>query len=221
MTKKAIASIVIIISLYLYFPVFCLVLDIDVEGNNLVTAEEIRKTSEVYKKLLAFHNKNESIEKIMSIKLIKRVSYQQVSLRRIRIVVEEKHILMEANIDNRAGHIDADSNLIFDIGQYLKGSYPILSARSESDIKEGVFLLKILISEKIFNAKEISEILIDKIMGTSIFTIDGTEIYLGNGEIKKKITNLSLIMEDGRKKKMKESYIDISNINKGIVNYNL
>jgi hypothetical protein len=81
--------------------------------------------------------------------------------------------------------------------------------------------LKILISEKIFNAKEISEILIDKIMGTSIFTIDGTEIYLGNGEIKKKITNLSLIMEDGRKKKMKESYIDISNINKGIVNYNL
>ena len=68
MTKKAIASIVIIISLYLYFPVFCFVIDIDVEGNNLVTAEEIRKTSEVYKNLLAFHNKKESIKKIMSIR---------------------------------------------------------------------------------------------------------------------------------------------------------
>ena len=111
MTKKAIASIVIIISLYLYFPVFCFVIDIDVEGNNLVTAEEIRKTSEVYKNLLAFHNKRETIKKIMSIKLIKRVSFQQVSLRKIKILVEEKYILMEANIDNRAGHIDADSNL--------------------------------------------------------------------------------------------------------------
>ena len=50
---------------------------------------------------------------------------------------------------------------------------------------------------------------------------DGTEIYLGKGKFEEKINNLSLILEDGKRKEMKESYIDVSNIKKGIVKYNL
>ena len=37
----------------------------------------------------------------------------------------------------------------------------------------------------------------------------------------KKISNLIIILKDNKTKQMNESYIDVSNINKGVVNYNL
>ena len=46
-------------------------------------------------------------------------------------------------------------------------------------------------------------------------------LLMGKGKFEKKINNLVLILKDGKRKQMKESYIDLSNINKGVVNYNL
>ena len=128
---------------------------------------------------------------------------------------------MFANVGNISGYVDEDSNLIRNIGEYLTISYPILSVKSETNIKEGVSLFKLLIEDQILRPDDISEILLDEIIGATVFMSDGTEIYLGKGKIRKKISNLTLILEDGKRKEMKESYIDISNIKKGVVNYNL
>ncbi len=219
--RRILLTGITIVSLFIYFPVLCFVEEIIIEGNNLVPSEEIIKTSEINGKILAFHNKNVTINKIMEIKLIKNIRIEQVSFNKIKLLVNEKGIIMSANIGGSLGHIDENSKFIKNISEYLIKNYPILTIESESQIKKGVLLLKLLNKEKVLISDNISEILINKIMGATIFTNDGLEIYLGKEEFKKKIKNLAIILKNGKDKNMKESFIDISNLNKGVVNYNL
>ena len=221
MMKKILVLLLTVIAVFIYFPIFCFVKEIKVEGNTIVSVDEIKKTSELKGKLLAFHNKKSSKEKILNIKLVHKVSFKQLSLTKVKIEIVEKRILMFGNIGSISGYIDEDLNLIRNIGEYIAESYPILSVRSITDINSGVSLFKLLIQNQVLSPDNISEILLDEIIGATIFMTDGTEIYLGKGKFEEKINNLSLILEDGKRKEMKESYIDISNIKKGVVKYNL
>ena len=221
MMKKILVLLLTVIAIFIYFPIFCFVKEIKVEGNTIVSVDEIKKTSELKGKLLAFHNKKSTKEKILNIKLVHKVSFKQLSLTKVKIEIVEKRILMFGNIGSISGYIDEDLNLIRNIGEYITESYPILSVRSITDINKGVSLFKLLIQNQVLSPDNISEILLDEIIGATIFMTDGTEIYLGKGKFEEKINNLSLILEDGKRKEMKESYIDVSNIKKGVVKYNL
>lgn len=221
MMKKILVLLLTVIALFIYFPIFCFVKEIKVEGNTIVSVDEIKKTSELKGKLLAFHNKKSSKEKILNIKLVHKVSFKQLSLTKVKIEIVEKRILMFGNIGSISGYIDEDLNLIRNIGEYIAESYPILSVRSITDINSGVSLFKLLIQNQVLSPNNVSEILLDEIIGATVFMTDGTEIYLGKGKFEEKINNLSLILEDGKRKEMKESYIDVSNIKKGVVKYNL
>ena len=221
MMKKILVLLLTVIAVFIYFPIFCFVKEIKVEGNTIVSVDEIKKTSELKGKLLAFHNKKSTKEKILNIKLVHKVSFKQLSLTKVKIEIVEKRILMFGNIGSISGYIDEDLNLIRNIGEYITESYPILSVRSITDINKGVSLFKLLIQNQVLSPDNISEILLDEIIGATVFMTDGTEIYLGKGKFEEKINNLSLILEDGKRKEMKESYIDISNIKKGVVKYNL
>ena len=55
-------------------------------------------------------------------------------------------------------------------------SYPILSLESEDKIKDGVFLLNLLVKKGALETEEISEIVFDEILGVTIFTTQGVEI---------------------------------------------
>ena len=219
--KRIFLPILALISLYLYFPIFCFVKEVTVEGNKLVPKDEIIKTSELVGKILAIHNKEDSTKRILNIKLIKNISFKQINFTKIKIVVEEKKIIMSAKIGNITGYIDQDSIFLRNIEEYIDESYPILSLESEDKIKDGVFLLNLLIKKGALETKEISEIVFDEILGVTIFTTQGVEIYLGEDKFEKKISNLIIILKDSKTKQMNESYIDVSNINKGVVNYNL
>lgn len=221
MMKKILVLLLTVIAIFIYFPIFCFVKEIKVEGNTIVSVDEIKKTSELKGKLLAFHNKKSSQEKILNIKLVHKVSFKQLSLTKVKIEIVEKRILMFGNIGSISGYIDEDLNLIRNIEEYIAESYPILSVRSITDINSGVSLFKLLIQNQVLSPDNVSEILLDEIIGATVFMTDGTEIYLGKGKFEEKINNLSLILEDGKRKEMKESYIDVSNIKKGVVKYNL
>ena len=221
MMKKILVLLLTVIAVFIYFPIFCFVKEIKVEGNTIVSVDEIKKTSELKGKLLAFHNKKSTKEKILNIKLVHKVSFKQLSLTKVKIEIVEKRILMFGNIGSISGYIDEDLNLIRNIGEYIAESYPILSVRSIKDINSGVSLFKLLIQNQVLSPNNVSEILLDEIIGATVFMTDGTEIYLGKGKFEEKINNLSLILEDGKRKEMKESYIDVSNIKKGVVKYNL
>ena len=221
MMKKILVLFLTVIAIFIYFPIFCFVKEIKVEGNTIVSVDEIKKTSELKGKLLAFHNKKSSKEKILNIKLVHKVSFKQLSLTKVKIEIVEKRILMFGNIGSISGYIDEDLNLIRNIGEYIAESYPILSVKSITDINSGVSLFKLLIQNQVLSPDNVSEILLDEIIGATVFMTDGTEIYLGKGKFEEKINNLSLILEDGKRKEMKESYIDVSNIKKGVVKYNL
>ena len=221
MMKKILVLFLTVIAIFIYFPIFCFVKEIKVEGNTIVSVDEIKKTSELKGKLLAFHNKKSSKEKILNIKLVHKVSFKQLSLTKVKIEIVEKRILMFGNIGSISGYIDEDLNLIRNIEEYIAESYPILSVRSITDINSGVSLFKLLIQNQVLSPDNVSEILLDEIIGATVFMTDGTEIYLGKDKFEEKINNLSLILEDGKRKEMKESYIDVSNIKKGVVKYNL
>ena len=221
MMKKILVLFLTVIAIFIYSPIFCFVKEIKVEGNTIVSVDEIKKTSELKGKLLAFHNKKSTKEKILNIKLVHKVSFKQLSLTKVKIEIVEKRILMFGNIGSISGYIDEDLNLIRNIEEYIAESYPILSVRSITDINSGVSLFKLLIQNQVLSPDNVSEILLDEIIGATVFMTDGTEIYLGKGKFEEKINNLSLILEDGKRKEMKESYIDVSNIKKGVVKYNL
>ena len=50
---------------------------------------------------------------------------------------------------------------------------------------------------------------------------ENSELDLVEEKIKNLVISLIIILKDNKTKQMNESYIDVSNINKGVVNYNL
>ena len=50
----------------------------------------------------------------MTIKLIKKIKFKQLSLTKIKILVEEKDIIMIGHIGKKIGLIDSDNKLILD-----------------------------------------------------------------------------------------------------------
>ena len=150
MMKKILVLLLTVIALFIYFPIFCFVKEIKVEGNTIVSVDEIKKTSELKGKLLAFHNKKSTKEKILNIKLVHKVSFKQLSLTKVKIEIVEKRILMFGNIGSISGYIDEDLNLIRNIGEYITESYPILSVRSITDINKWCFFVQIANTESSF-----------------------------------------------------------------------
>ena len=219
--KKKLLLILIPILIFLYFPIISSVKEIEVSGNHYVSKEEIIATSELKNSYLTLINKNDVLKRLMTIKLIKKIKFKQLSLTKIKILVEEKEIIMIGHIGKKIGHIDSDNELILNVSEYIDYNFPIFTSDLEANINNGVLILNLLTSKNVLKIEEISEISYDEIIGVTIFTSDGTKIYVGNNDFTKKIINLKIILEDGEKKRKKESYIDISNTKKGVVNYNL
>ena len=82
-------------------------------------------------------------------------------------------------------------------------------------------MLELITKKAGFLKKEISEIKYDEITGLSVFTSKNTHIYFGKGDYEVKIKNLKIILNDYSKKEYSPSFIDISNIRKGVVKSNL
>ena len=219
--KKKLLLILIPILIFLYFPIISSVKEIEVSGNHYVSKEEIIATSELKNSYLTLINKNDVLKRLMTIKLIKKIKFKQLSLTKIKILVEEKEIIMIGHIGKKIGHIDSDNELILNVSEYIDYNFPIFTSDLEANINNGVLILNLLTSKNVLNIEEISEISYDEIIGVTIFTSDGTKIYVGNNDFSEKIINLKIILEDGEKRRKKESYIDISNTKKGVVNYNL
>ena len=219
--KKKLLLILIPILIFLYFPIISSVKEIEVSGNHYVSKEEIIATSELKNSYLTLINKNDVLKRLMTIKLIKKIKFKQLSLTKIKILVEEKEIIMIGHIGKKIGHIDSDNELILNVSEYIDYNFPIFTSDLEANINNGVLILNLLTSKNVLNIEEISEISYDEIIGVTIFTSDGTKIYVGNNDFPEKIINLKIILEDGEKRRKKESYIDISNTKKGVVNYNL
>jgi len=211
--------IAIAVGLYLYFPVFCFVKEVDVEGNVLVSKDEIIQTSELLGKLFTVINKKEVEKKLSSIKMLQSIEFRQEGFDKIKIYVQEKKIIMLGHIRNKIGHIDSENNFIFDLRDYVGVNFPIFNSDSTQNIEFGVEILNLLVDEGIFTIKEISEITYNEIIGVTVFVADNLKIYFGKNQLKIKIENLKKILEDRGRKTKKPCFIDISNIRKGIVNY--
>jgi len=213
--------ILIPISIYLYFPIFCFVKEIDVKGNILVSKDEIVQTSELSGKLFTLINKKETEKRLLSIKIIKNIEFEQKSLNKINIHVKEKEILMLAHIGEKIGYIDSENNFIDGLNDYLGVNFPIFTSDSPQNTKFGIKILDLFTKKRILAPENISEITYNEIIGLTVFTTNDTTIYVGKGNFEIKLTNLKIILEDGKRKGKKEDFIDISNEAKGIVNYKL
>ena len=211
--------IAITVGLYLYFPVFCFVKEVKVEGNVFVSKDEIIQTSELLGKLFTIINKKETERKLSSIKMLRVIEFKQESFDSIKIHVQEKEIIMLGHIRNKIGHIDSENNFIVDLKDYVGVNFPIFNSDSIQNIEFGVEILNLLVDEGLFTVKEISEITYNEIIGITIFVSDNVKIYFGKNELKVKIKNLKKILEGGKQETEKPCFIDISNIRKGIVNY--
>jgi len=209
------------IGIYLYFPIFCFVKEIDVQGNTFVNNDEIIQTSELSGKLLTLINKERVEKRLLSIKIIKNIKFEQKSLSKIKIYIEEKKIVMLAQIGEKTGYVDSENNFIEGIGEYVGVNFPIFTSDSAKSTRFGIEILDLFNKIKIFTPENISEIAYSEITGLTVFTTQDTTIYIGKGNFEMKLRNLQLILEDGKAKGKKEDFIDISNETKAIVKYSL
>ena len=217
-----IAISILSVATYIYFPIFCFVKKIEVQGNQYISSEEIVHTSEIQGKLFYVLNKEEVEVKLKSIKIIDEIKFEQINLRKLRINIKEKKILMVGYVADKKGYIDSKFNFITGIDSYLVGiDFPIFTSDSKENLRIGGEILELITKETSFSKEEISEIKYDEIIGFSVFTSKNTHIYFGKGNYKSKVKNLKKILDDYSKKKLSPSFIDISNIRKGVVKSNL
>jgi|TARA_Y100000996_G_C22331835_1_gene564789 cell division septal protein FtsQ len=220
--KIALLILLIIVCIYIYFPVFCFVKEIEVVGNSNIPSDEIVQTAELKGTLFTIINRGDAEEKLNKIKLVDKIVFEQRSIRKLRIKIKEKKIIMMAHVSGKKGYIDSSNNLITNIDSYLLDiDFPIFTTDSEKNIKTGVMMLELITKKAGFLKKEISEIKYDEITGLSVFTSKNTHIYFGKGDYEVKIKNLKIILNDYSKKEYSPSFIDISNIRKGVVKSNL
>ena len=212
---------IIIICWTIFYPLFSLVKKIVIVGNKSIAKDEIVQTSELLNNFVFFYNKNSFKEKLKENIIIKDIELSLLSYSEIEIQIIERNFIFKINNSNTKGLIDSDGDFFYfsDLANFP--NLPFLVTEGDKDIAIATSLIN-KIAEKDLNIYfEISEIIIDKILGAQIYTTNNQIILLGMEDFDVKLKQLIIIFNDSRKINRTPRFIDLREKSKGIVNYNL
>jgi len=213
--------IIIIICGTIFNPLFSIVKKITIIGNKSISEDEIIQTSELLNNFVFFYNKNSFKEKLKENIIIKDIELSLLSYSEIEIQIIERNFIFKINNSNTKGLIDSDGDFFYfsDLANFP--NLPFLVTEGDKDIAIATSLIN-KIAEKDLNIYfEISEIIIDKILGAQIYTTNNQIILLGMEDFDVKLKQLIIIFNDSRKINRTPRFIDLREKSKGIVNYNL
>lgn len=211
----------IIICWTIFNPLFSIVKKIKIVGNKNIAEDEIIQTSELLNNFVFFYNKNSFKKKLKENIMIKNIELSLLSYSEIEIQIIERNFIFKINNSNTKGLIDSDGDFFYfsDLANFP--NLPFLVAKNDEDIIIATNLLNKIAEEDLNIYFEISEIIIDKIIGAQIYTTNNQIILLGMQDFDVKLKQLIIIFNDSRKINRIPRFVDLREKSKGIVNYNL
>lgn len=213
--------VLIIICWIILNPLFAIVKKITIVGNKNIAEDEIVQTSELLGNFVFFYNKNSFKKKLKENIMIKNIHLSLLSYTEVKIEIIERNFIFKINNSNTKGLIDSDGFFFYfsDLADFP--NLPFLEAKEDKDISIATKLLEMIAKEDLNIYFEISEIIIDKIRGTQIYTTNNQIILLGKDNFDIKLRQLKIILNNSLKINRTPRFIDLREKSKGIVNYNL
>lgn len=213
--------VLIIICWIILNPLFAIVKKITIVGNKNIAEDEIVQTSELLGNFVFFYNKNSFKKKLKENIMIKNIHLSLLSYTEVKIEIIERNFIFKINNSNTKGLIDSDGFFFYfsDLADFP--NLPFLEAEEDKDIAIATKLLEMIAKEDLNIYFEISEIIIDKIRGTQIYTTNNQIILLGKDSFDIKLRQLKIILNNSLKINRTPRFIDLREKSKGIVNYNL
>jgi len=213
--------VLIIICWIILNPLFAIVKKITIVGNKNIAEDEIVQTSELLGNFVFFYNKNSFKKKLKENIMIKNIHLSLLSYTEVKIEIIERNFIFKINSSNTKGLIDSDGFFFYfsDLADFP--NLPFLEAEEDKDIAIATKLLEMIAKEDLNIYFEISEIIIDKIRGTQIYTTNNQIILLGKDSFDIKLRQLKIILNNSLKINRTPRFIDLREKSKGIVNYNL
>lgn len=213
--------VLIIICWIILNPLFAIVKKITIVGNKDIAEDEIVQTSELLGNFVFFYNKNSFKKKLKENIMIKNIHLSLLSYTEVKIEIIERNFIFKINSSNTKGLIDSDGFFFYfsDLADFP--NLPFLEAKEDKDISIATKLLEMIAKEDLNIYFEISEIIIDKIIGTQIYTTNNQIILLGKDNFDIKLRQLKIILNNSLKINRTPRFIDLREKSKGIVNYNL
>ena len=202
-------------------PLFCYVKQIDLKGNKTISRIEIIQTSNLQNKLLFFYNEKKYINNIKENLFINSVSLKKISYSKIQLDIQERIFIFNVNSNKFKGLLDEDGIFFKSNYERLKNDLPILNTELKSEFRKALMIDKLFKESELYQFFNLSELIIDEIIGIQIYTNLGQTILLGDSDIKKKMRQLKFIMQDSLANEKKPIFIDLRENGKAIVNYNL
>lgn len=213
--------VLIIVCWIILNPLFAIVKKITIVGNKNITEDEIVQTSELLGNLVFFYNKNSFKKKLKENIMIKNIHLSLLSYSEVKIEIIERSFIFKINNLNTKGLIDSDGFFFYfsDLADFP--NLPFLEAKEDKDIAIATKLLDMIAKEDLNIYFEISEIIVDKILGAQIYTTNNQIILLGKDGFDVKLRQLKIILNNSLKINRTPRFIDLREKSKGIVNYNL
>lgn len=213
--------VLIIVCWIMLNPLFAIVKKITIVGNKNITEDEIVQTSELLGNLVFFYNKNSFKKKLKENIMIKNIHLSLLSYSEVKIEIIERSFIFKINNLNTKGLIDSDGFFFYfsDLADFP--NLPFLEAKEDKDIAIATKLLDMIAKEDLNIYFEISEIIVDKILGAQIYTTNNQIILLGKDGFDVKLRQLKIILNNSLKINKTPRFIDLREKSKGIVNYNL
>ncbi len=103
--------------------------------------------------------------------------------------------------------------------------YPLIligdSMVNEALMSEALTLLQLSLVSHVLGWDQVSQLYLDSIYGITFYTTDRRRIEFSSGDIKEKWQRVEKIIKHAESMNLRESYIDISQLDMGVVDFNI
>lgn len=197
---------------------------VTVAGNNKVPEKEIIKRSGLrLGESSIFFFENQIEEDILKNPWIRSVRVEKEFPKKVHIEIEEEEVYCLVLGSDGNPHYLSKSGKMLETAKFDEGlDFPVLigdGIRDSDLLEEALQLLELSSKSGVLDWSEISEIHIDSIYGINLFTMDSRRVELGRGGVSKKWRQLERIIKHADALGLKQSYINITSNNMGVVNF--
>ncbi|MCD6319709.1 MAG: FtsQ-type POTRA domain-containing protein [Candidatus Desulfofervidaceae bacterium] len=191
--------------------------DIQIEGNKSIPTKEITKLVTCQGKSLLALNAQKIRHQLSQHPLIKGVEIKRIWPNKMKIVIKEHQIVALAYIENRWWLVDKEGECIPTTTR--KGlDLPVitgLSSQNDPHLKTALALIDAWShKQKSFSLENISEVHVDVDLGINVFTLQGWQVLIGNGNFAKKLDTLVKILAYLQKNGKQVKFIDLTDMHR-------
>lgn len=188
---------------------------IQVEGNKSIPTKEIVKLVPCQGKSLLALNVQKITHQLLQHPLVKGVKIKRIWPNKIKILIKEHQVVALAYIKNRWWLVDKQGTCLPATAK-CELDLPVitgLSAQTDPHLKTALAVLNAWAQRQgVFSLENLSEVHVDKDLGISVFTMQGQEILMGNGNFKRKLDTLMKVLAYLQKKGKQVKFIDLTDI---------